>query len=126
MPSVASRDEIIALQTRPPRLDAGGTPTTTVAHYRKAFDKGRCQASGFSATVGSSVTFHSRPKNRPGRENYPFNMFAVPREKLVRVHGLLRHHPASPIVVGYTRADIDMWSDVMGALDPRRGWPHRP
>ncbi len=46
------------------------------------------------------------------RDNYPFNMFAVPREKLVRVHAS-SGTTGKPIVVGYTRADIDMWSEVM-------------
>ena len=46
------------------------------------------------------------------RDNYPFNMFAVPREKLVRVHAS-SGTTGKPIVVGYTRADIDIWSDVM-------------
>ena len=46
------------------------------------------------------------------RDNYPFNMFAVPREKLVRVHAS-SGTTGKPIVVGYTQADIDMWSDVM-------------
>src|SRR3989475_7966229 len=39
-------------------------------------------------------------------------MFAVAREKLVRVHAS-SGPTGKPIVVGYTRADIDMWSDVM-------------
>jgi phenylacetate-CoA ligase len=39
-------------------------------------------------------------------------MFAVPREKLVRVHAS-SGTTGKPIVVGYTRADIEMWSDVM-------------
>src|SRR6202012_4812030 len=46
------------------------------------------------------------------RDNYPFNMFAVPREKLVRVHAS-SGTTGKPIVVGYTRADVGVWSDVM-------------
>jgi phenylacetate-CoA ligase len=46
------------------------------------------------------------------RDNYPFNMFAVPRERLVRVHAS-SGTTGKPIVVGYTQADIDVWSDVM-------------
>ncbi|TKW77733.1 MAG: phenylacetate--CoA ligase, partial [Bradyrhizobium icense] len=44
--------------------------------------------------------------------NYPFNMFAVPREKLVRVHAS-SGTTGKPIVVGYTAEDIGVWSDVM-------------
>src|SRR2546430_5326737 len=39
-------------------------------------------------------------------------MFAVDREKLVRVHAS-SGTTGKPIVVGYTKADIDVWSDVM-------------
>src|ERR1700742_2709000 len=46
------------------------------------------------------------------RDNYPFGMFAVPRENLVRVHAS-SGTTGQPIVVGYTRADIRVWSDVM-------------
>src|SRR3954451_22119538 len=46
------------------------------------------------------------------RDNYPFGMFAVPREKLVRVHAS-SGTTGKPIVVGYTQGDIDTWSDVM-------------
>ncbi len=46
------------------------------------------------------------------RDNYPFNMFAVPRDKLIRVHAS-SGTTGKPIVVGYTRADIDVWSEVM-------------
>ncbi len=46
------------------------------------------------------------------RENYPFGMFAVPREDVVRVHAS-SGTTGRPTVVGYTSDDIAMWSDVM-------------
>jgi phenylacetate-CoA ligase len=46
------------------------------------------------------------------RDNYPFGLFAVPKEKLARIHGS-SGTTGKPIVVGYTKADIDMWSDLM-------------
>jgi phenylacetate-CoA ligase len=46
------------------------------------------------------------------RENYPFGMFAVPREEVVRVHAS-SGTTGKPTVVGYTRDDIAMWSHVM-------------
>ena len=46
------------------------------------------------------------------RENYPFSMFAVPMERIVRVHAS-SGTTGKPTVVGYTRNDIDMWSGVM-------------
>jgi len=46
------------------------------------------------------------------RENYPFGLLAVPREELVRVHASSGTH-GRPTVVGYTRADLDTWTDLM-------------
>src|SRR5262249_47074393 len=46
------------------------------------------------------------------RQNYPFGMFAVPREKVVRVHAS-SGTTGKPTVVGYTRNDIDVWATVM-------------
>ncbi|MEI2764972.1 MAG: phenylacetate--CoA ligase PaaK [Dermatophilaceae bacterium] len=46
------------------------------------------------------------------RDNYPFKLFAVPREQVVRVHAS-SGTTGKPIVVGYTAQDIAMWSDVM-------------
>jgi len=46
------------------------------------------------------------------RENYPFGMFAVPMEKIVRVHSS-SGTTGKPVVVGYTREDIDLWSETM-------------
>src|SRR3954470_9300621 len=43
------------------------------------------------------------------RENYPFGMFAVPREQVVRVHAS-SGTTGRPTVVGYTRDDIDVWA----------------
>jgi len=46
------------------------------------------------------------------RENYPFGMFAVPMEKVVRVHAS-SGTTGKPTVVGYTKGDIHTWSLVM-------------
>ena len=45
------------------------------------------------------------------RDNYPFNMFAVPMSEVVRVHAS-SGTTGQPTVVGYTQNDIDMWADV--------------
>src|SRR5436190_41407 len=105
----ASRDEIVALQTR--RLAWSLKHAyDNVAHYRKAFDAAGVHPSDFRqlADLGQ---FPFTVKTDL-RDNYPFNMFAVPRENLVRVHAS-SGTTGKPIVLGYTRADIDMWSDVM-------------
>src|SRR5712692_4968036 len=105
----ASRDEITALQTK--RLawtlaHAYGN----VGHYRKAFDKAGVHPSDFKAL--SDLSKFPFTVKTDLRDNYPFNMFAVPRENLVRVHAS-SGTTGKPIVVGYTKADIATWSNVM-------------
>ena len=46
------------------------------------------------------------------RDNYPFGMFAVPRDRVVRIHAS-SGTTGKPTVVGYTRKDIDTWADVV-------------
>src|ERR1700704_1140978 len=105
----ASRDEIIALQVK--RLAWSLSHAyDNVAHYKKAFDKAGVHPSDFKALADlSKFPFTVKTDLR---DNYPFNMFAVPREKLVRVHAS-SGTTGKPIVVGYTQRDIDTWSDVM-------------
>src|SRR2546423_2927445 len=105
----ASRDEIMALQTK--RLAWSLKHAyDNVGHYRRAFDKAGVHPSDFRQ-LSDLGNFPFTAKTDL-RDNYPFDMFAVPREKLVRVHAS-SGTTGKPIVVGYTRADIDMWSDVM-------------
>ena len=62
------------------------------------------------------------------RATYPFGMFAVPREQVVRIHAS-SGTTGKPTVVGYTRTDIDDLGGGDGPLDPRRRRPagrHRP
>src|SRR5215211_101133 len=46
------------------------------------------------------------------RENYPFGLLTVPREQIVRVHASSGSH-GKPTVVGYTRADLEAWIELM-------------
>jgi phenylacetate-CoA ligase len=46
------------------------------------------------------------------REHYPFGLFAVPRERLVRVHASSGTR-GKPTVVGYTRNDLEVWTEVV-------------
>src|SRR6202167_880748 len=105
----ASRDEIMALQTR--RLAWSlAHAYDNVGHYRQAFDRAGVHPSDFKQL--SDLDKFPFTVKTDLRDNYPFNMFAVPRERLVRVHAS-SGTTGKPIVVGYTRADIDMWSEVM-------------
>jgi len=105
----ASRDEIMALQTK--RLAWSLKHAyDNVAHYKAAFDAKGVHPSDFKQ-LSDLAKFPFTVKTDL-RDNYPFNMFAVPREQLVRVHAS-SGTTGKPIVVGYTAADIDVWSDVM-------------
>ncbi len=46
------------------------------------------------------------------RDNFPFGLFAVPREDVLRLHAS-SGTTGQPTVVGYTRADLDLWSNLM-------------
>src|SRR6195952_3324953 len=105
----ASRDEILALQTRRMAWTLAHA-YDNVVHYRKAFDKAGVHPKDFRQLA--DISRFPFTVKADLRDNYPFNMFAVPREKLVRVHAS-SGTTGKPIVVGYTRADIEMWSDVM-------------
>src|SRR5436305_3625598 len=105
----ASRDEIMALQSKRlawSLLHAYGN----VAHYKTAFDKAGVHPGDFRQL--SDLQRFPFTVKTDLRDNYPFSMFAVAREKLVRVHAS-SGTTGKPIVVGYTKADIDVWSDVM-------------
>ena len=49
------------------------------------------------------------------RDNYPFGLFAVPKEKLVRIHAS-SGTTGKPTVVGYTRADLETWTDCVSRI----------
>ena len=105
----ASRDEIMALQTK--RLAWSLKHAyDNVAHYRRAFDTAGVHPSDFRE-LADLAKFPFTVKTDL-RDNYPFNMFAVQREQLVRVHAS-SGTTGKPIVVGYTRNDIATWSHVM-------------
>ena len=105
----ASRDEIMGLQEKRLKWSLAHA-YDNVAHYKKAFDAAGVHPSDFRE-LSDLARFPFTVKTDL-RDNYPFNMFAVPREKLVRVHAS-SGTTGKPIVVGYTRADIDIWSSVM-------------
>ena len=59
------------------------------------------------------------------RENYPFGMFAVPQEQIVRVHAS-SGTTGQPTVVGYTQNDINTWSDVVARSLRAAGLSSKP
>lgn len=105
----ASRDEIMALQHE--RLAWSLRHAyENVPHYRQSFDAAGVHPSDFRQL--SDLARFPFTVKQDLRDNYPFGLFAVPREKLARIHGS-SGTTGRPIVVGYTLADIDMWASVM-------------
>ena len=81
-----------------------------VPHYKKAFDAAGVHP-GDLKDLADLAKFPFTTK-ADLRANYPFGMFAVPMEDIVRVHAS-SGTTGKPTVVGYTREDIDTWSAVM-------------
>lgn len=54
------------------------------------------------------------------RDNYPFGLFAEPMNKIVRVHAS-SGTTGKPIVVGYTRKDLDTWSELIARIAAQAG-----
>jgi len=105
----ASRDELQALQLE--RLQWSLQHAyENVPHYRKAFDEAGVHP-GDLKSLADLAKFPFTDK-KTLRDNYPFGMFAVPREQVVRVHAS-SGTTGRPTVVGYTRKDIDTWADVV-------------
>ena len=81
-----------------------------VAHYRKKFDAAGVQPSDLK-TLEDLSKFPFTAK-QDLRENYPFGLFAVPRQQVVRIHAS-SGTTGKPTVVGYTAKDIDTWANLM-------------
>jgi len=81
-----------------------------VPHYRKKFDAAGVKPSDLKS-LADITRFPFTLKNDL-RDNYPFGMFAVPREQLLRLHAS-SGTTGKPTVVGYTQGDLDTWSDLM-------------
>src|SRR5581483_12426260 len=81
-----------------------------VPHYRRAFDAAGIHPADFQR-LEDLARFPFTTKGDL-RDNYPFGMFAVPRESVVRIHAS-SGTMGKPTVVGYTRNDIDTWAELM-------------
>ena len=106
---IASRDEIEALQLKRLKWSLRHA-YDNVPFYKTSFDaagihpddlKSLVDLSKFPFTVKSDL-----------RANYPFGMFAVPRNQLARIHAS-SGTTGQPTVVGYTQNDLDIWGSVV-------------
>lgn len=106
---IASRDQVSALQLSRLKWSLGHA-YDNVAFYRAQFDAAGVHPSDlhslkdlakFPFTVKSDL-----------RDNYPFGMFAVPRDQITRIHAS-SGTTGKPTVVGYTANDIDTWANLV-------------
>jgi phenylacetate-CoA ligase len=93
-----------------------------VPHYRRALDTVGLHPDDVRELADlSRLPFTTKADLRA---NYPFGMFAVPREQLIRIHAS-SGTTGRPTVVGYTEHDVSLWSDVVArsirAAGGRRG-----
>jgi phenylacetate-CoA ligase len=104
-----SVDELRARQLEK-LLSTVRTAYEKVPHYRAALDEvGLVPGDLRDLSDLSRLPFTTKQNLR---DNYPFGMFAVPREQVVRVHAS-SGTTGRPTVVGYTRDDIDTWANLM-------------
>ncbi len=117
----ASRDEITALQLTRLRATLENV-YANVPHYRRVFDEKGVHPSDLK-TLADLAKFPFTGK-ADLRANYPFGLFAVPRDQVVRVHAS-SGTTGKPTVVGYTASDISHWADLVArslrAAGVRRG-----
>jgi phenylacetate-CoA ligase len=81
-----------------------------VGHYRQSFDAAGVRP-GDLKSLEDLARFPFLTK-QDFRANYPFGLFAVPRERVVRIHAS-SGTTGKPTVVGYTAGDIDTWTDLV-------------
>ena len=106
---IASRDQITALQVDRLKWSLNHA-YENVPHYKASFDKAGVHPDDLTS-IEDLAKFPFTVK-QDLRDNYPFNMFAVPREKLARIHAS-SGTTGKPTVVGYTASDVDMWAEVV-------------
>lgn len=105
----ASRDEIQALQLKRLKWSLEHA-YNNVPHYKAAFDEKGVHPSDLK-TLADLAKFPFTMK-KDLRDNYPFGLFAVPREQIVRLHAS-SGTTGKPTVVGYTQNDIDNWANLV-------------
>jgi phenylacetate-CoA ligase len=119
--SALTSDELQALQLA--RLQATLRRVyERVPHYRRAFDEAGVRPGDVEA-LPDLARFPFTTKEDL-RASYPFGLFAVPREEVVRIHAS-SGTTGKPTVVGYTQRDVDTWAELVArsieAAGGRRG-----
>ena len=106
---LASIDEIRALQLKRLKWSLAHA-YNNVPMFRQRFDAAGVHPDDLGE-LSDLAKFPFTYKNDL-RDNYPFGLFAVPREEIIRLHAS-SGTTGKPTVVGYTKNDIDMWADMV-------------
>lgn len=104
-----SREEIKEIQTTRLR-ETVERVYNTVEPYRKKMDEAGIKPEN----IRGLEDLHNLPftTKQDMRDNYPFGLFAVPKKDLIRIHAS-SGTTGKPTVVGYTRKDLDIWSECV-------------
>jgi phenylacetate-CoA ligase len=105
----ASRDEVQSLQLERLKWSLQHA-YHNVPHYRRVFDQARVHPSHLKQL--SDLAQFPFTTKKDLRDNYPFGMFAVPRQRVARIHAS-SGTTGKPTVVGYTLKDIDTWAHLV-------------
>ncbi|GGC89962.1 phenylacetate--CoA ligase PaaK [Undibacterium terreum] len=105
----ASRDELQALQLQRLKWSLRHA-YDNVAYYREAFDAVGAHPDDLHTLADLSKFPFTTKKSL--RDNYPYGMFAIPREQIVRIHAS-SGTTGKPTVVGYSQNDIDTWANCV-------------
>jgi len=106
---IASRDAIESLQLDRLRWSLAHA-YENVPMYRSRFDAAGVHPQDLKS-LADLARFPFTTK-ADLRDNYPFGLFAVPREKILRIHAS-SGTTGKPTVVGYTATDLDIWADLV-------------
>jgi phenylacetate-CoA ligase len=105
----ASRDELAALQLERLRRSLRHA-YESVPFYRTRFDQAGIRPED-CRSLGDLASFPFTTKEDL-RDSYPFGLFAVPRERIARIHAS-SGTTGRATVIGYTRGDLELWADVV-------------
>lgn len=106
---IASRDEIAALQLQRLKWSLRHA-YENVPHYKASFDAVGVHPDDLTELVDLAKFPFTVKQDL--RDNYPFGMFAVPREQVKRIHAS-SGTTGQPTVVGYTENDLRVWGEVV-------------
>ena len=107
-----SRSEIEKIQLERLQETVSRVYETVPAYRKKMQEKGIVPADIKSLSDLKKLPFVTK---QDMRDNYPFGLFAVPKNKLVRIHAS-SGTTGKPTVVGYTKGDLDVWTECVSRI----------